>query len=237
MRATLVTLLAGALAMATPAWADTVIRYELINRPGHELVIEANDVGHVRADDGGGQVLILRDGEAYILLPGSDGVAGVARIEDFFGVAMEVFSQLFGEGAFAQLADVRFRSTARGTETVGAWQGIRYAIDPVEPGSGSNDSMEIVISEDPTLATASRPAAQVFGAILSALGAATGPSPPDLTRIVQEQLSRGMVLRMNTTHRLRSIGEAAVPAGRYVLPGPVLNRDQVRERLMQARPQ
>ena len=56
-------------------------------------------------------------------------------------------------------------------------------------------------------------------------------------RLAQEQLGRGMVLRMNTTHRLLSVDQAAVPAERYTLPGPVLSREEVRERMMQARPQ
>ena len=40
-----------ALTVATPAWADTVILYELSSRPGREFVIEADDAAKANADD------------------------------------------------------------------------------------------------------------------------------------------------------------------------------------------
>lgn len=223
----------GALATAAaPAQADTVIRYELAQHPGRPLVIQADGAGHVRADNGDGQTLILRDGEIYALLPNPDGGVTVARFADFMGVMLDVFRQMFGAGAFSELPAAHFTATAHGRETVGQWQGTRHTIDPAGPGGEAGDSVDVVVSEDPALAPAGRPVAQVFGALMRAVFIALGAEQPELATLADQTFARGLVLRLNQTHRLTGIAEEEVAPERYALPGPVLDRAQLRALMM-----
>lgn len=222
----------GALATAAaPARADTVIRYELAQHPGRPLVIQADGEGHVRADNGDGQTLILRDGEIYALLPNPDGGVTVTRFADFMGVMLDVFRQMFGAGAFSELPAAHFTATAHGPETVGQWPGTRYTIDPAGPGGEAGDSVDVVISEDPALAPAGRPVAQVFGALIRAVFA-LGAEQPELAILADQTFGRGLVLRLNQTHRLIAIAEEEVAPERYVLPGPVFDRAQLHALMM-----
>lgn len=225
----------AALAGASPAAADVTVRYAPGREGGQSLVIEADDQGRVRAEGGRGQLIIIRDGETYMSPPSEDG-AFAARLEDFFAVGAEMFDRLVGEGMRVTRPS-GYTLNTRGPETVGQWQGVLYAIDPVGAAPSpdpDNRGLELVVSNDPALTAAGRASGQVFGALIRTFAMAFGGAAPGLTGHAQEVLGRGTVLRMDGQFRLESVGTGPVPASRFDLPGPVLSRDELRARMLGA---
>lgn len=229
-----------ALFIAAPALADVTLRYAPGPGGGPRLTIEADDAGRVRAEGANGQVMIIRDGEIYLIPPrpdrAPDGVVVVGRLEDFAAVTMEMLQRLMGEGALFP-ASSGYTLDERGTETVGSWQGAVYAIAPdgVDETSGpAGRALELVVSEDPALAAGRRPSQQVFGALVRMIGMAFGGDPPALIAQAAGVLARGTALRLDREFQLESIAEGPVPPARFDLPGPVLSREALRAQLTAA---
>lgn len=206
---------------------DMTLRYESADSPEDRLTIEASG-GNIRAEDGRGQMIIVRDGESYVVFSPPAGGQAVTRIEDYEAVGAEIRARLLASGAFSDEEDGAYRLEEEGQRTVGAWQGDVYSIGPVEaPGV----SMELVISSDPALADARRVATPVFQAF-ERVSRAILIYPPDFIRLSDETLARGMPLSVSR-RALQSIGTDPVPAARFDLPSPALSRDELRARLAQ----
>ncbi len=182
MRLRLVLCALVALAASAPAAADVTLRYAPDVEGSRGLVIEADDTGRIRAETGPGQLLIMRDGEVYVVTPGEERPR-VVRIDDFSAVAEEAARAFRQSGVVPPIpSDTGYRLADRGPQTVGTWPGTLFAIEQIAPHDPELDA-QWGMSSDPALATLGRIAAD------------------------------------------------PVPASRFELPGPVLSREQLRERL------
>ena len=219
-----------ALTLAAPAAADVTIRYAPVPPSERGLVLEADGAGRMRAEIAPGQLIIIRDGDVFIVTPGADR-PNVSRLDDFLAVATEA-ARAFRQAhpLHGPPQERRYRLNERGPATVGPWHGTRLAIEEVgarAPDAGS----EWVVSDDPALAEAARIVSR-FIEIMYRIDAAIVDFPPELPGLLHQLAERGTPLRMtmSETYRLESVGAEPVAADRFALPAPVLTRDQLRAR-------
>ena len=219
-----------AAALATPAAADMTITYAPDSPGGRGLVIEVDDAGRIRAENGPGQMLIMRDGDIYVVTPGEE-TPTVARIDDFLAVAEEG-ARAFRQSGFLRLPspDTHYRLNDRGPQTVGSWPGTLLAIEQVGPHDPELDA-QWVVSSDPALAEPGRIVLRVLDVMARLAHALVGDSPPEFMARLNEVRSRGALLRIVRQYRLESVGTDPVPASRFELPGPVLTREQLQARI------
>ena len=71
---------------ASPALADVTLRYATGESSDRRLTIEADERGRLRAEDDRGQIVIIRDGEAF-LIQSAGGERTIARLDDFMAVS------------------------------------------------------------------------------------------------------------------------------------------------------
>lgn len=252
MRAFRLLLVVAALLGASPALADVTARYVATGNSGPPLVvaadgtrrveveaanqtllIEADDAGRVRVEAPSQTVLIL-GADAFIVHRDERG-SYAARIEDHAAVSLEFLNQLMS-GAEAQqaLARIRFETREGGSETVGQWRGTLYTLVPVAPDpagmgpAGADESMQFVVSDDPSLRALGPAAARAFLTMTTMVGSFM---PPDMTRAMREVFARGAPLRINRAFRLESVSDVPIAADRFAPPANVLSREQLRQRM------
>jgi hypothetical protein len=208
--------------------ADTTLRYASPDNPDDTLVIEADSDGRMRVEDSHGRMVILRDGERYVVFSPPSGGRAATRLDDYMAVGAELRERMVRSGAMTgESDDTRYAVRQEGARTIGSWQGTVYSIDPVEaPGV----SQEIVISDDPALA-------DVRHVAVTALEAFEQPSravlvfPQAFDRLTTETLARGMPVSFNGLD-LQTISRDPVAADRFELQESVLSRDQLRDLMM-----
>lgn len=216
---------------ASPALADVIVHYRPVSDGGRRLTIEADNQGRIRAEDNRGQVILIRDGVAY-LVQSNGGEGFVCRLEDFAALSAELLARVFGDG-FRRALPTGYRLSERGPETIGQWRGTLYALEPIGGRVGSDPrsgDIELVVSDDPSLAQAGRATRVVFETLLRMIEALGGPrgAVTDQARTV---LTHGAVLRMTREFVLEDFVEGPVEASRFEVPGPVLTRDELRNRM------
>lgn len=207
------------------AKADTVLRYVSPSDPKSTLTIEASGDGKMRIEDDRGQVVIVRDGEKYLVFtpPGGNAKA-VTRVADYMAVGGEVRARMVAAGAMTEGEDnTPYAPRPQGARTVGKWKGEAVEIGPVDaPGT----IMTIVTSTDPTLAEAHKIA-------VPALEAFEEPSravlvfPKQYVTLTSQTLAKGMPVSFNGLD-LKEIGTGPVAATRFDLPQKPLTRDELR---------
>lgn len=218
-------------ATAAPPAALT-LRYAHAERADDTLTIERDAAGQVRAEEGDGQFIIIRDGIIYLNpQPPGGGERVIARLEDYLAVGAELRANMVRGGAMQDGPDTTaYRLVDQGPAGVGQWRGRRYELDPEGPGV----TLSAIISDDPALAGARTLAAAVLEARTRLEGAVL-VFPEQYVRLEAELRGRGMPI-MWDHQELRSVSTDPVPASRFELPGPVLSRDALRARLMPAAP-
>jgi hypothetical protein len=87
------------------------------------------------------------------------------------------------------------------------------------------------MSTDPALAAPGRIALRVMETQIRLADVVMGEDPPEFTTRLRELHGRGAPLRIVGLYRLEGLSTDPVPASRFELPGPVLSREQLRERL------
>lgn len=202
---------------------DMTLTYKSNSSETDTLLIRSDGEGRVRIDDGRGQSIIIRDNQTYLVFPGP-GRRDVARVDDFLAVGAEVREQMRRSGAYNP-SEGRYSVREEGPQVVGRWQGVRYYIERAE---GSGRSSDVVLSNDPALAEA-RPVAVTAFQARARVGNAVLPDPAEFTRLSDEVMLRGMPIGVEGLE-LQSISNEPVPVEQFELPGPVLTRDQLRQR-------
>jgi len=211
-------------ALAGPAAAAITLRYAADEPSNLAMVIEVDDAGNIRAESSNGQAVMILGRDIYFVLPSQyDGA--VVRLEDAIALAAEM-----RRAVGPPPAPERHRIVERGAQRIGQWNGTLYWIEPLPP-VGDRLRSEIVIATDPALRTAGRVFLQVEEAQGRLVMAAFGNPPTDYWLLARSIFERGLMLRIAGRYRLESLSEAPIPAERFRLPGPVLNRDQYRELL------
>ena len=76
------------LLLSAPAAADLTIHYAPEPPSDRPLIIEADGQGRMRADLGAGQLIMMRDGDIFVVTVGEDH-PNVVRLDDFLAVAAE----------------------------------------------------------------------------------------------------------------------------------------------------
>jgi hypothetical protein len=170
---------------------------------------------------------IMRDGEAYFIQPGPDGVV-VVRMRDMATILAESI-QKRGErpGGAPTPRDMAF--APRGQVTVNGRRGTAYFIDGAAP---RDDEPDVVISTDPDLAELARAMADQF-AFSTRMGATAfgwGSAGESMMAV----LRTGAPLRFGPME-LVSVRHDPIPPERFVLPAAPSTLDQVRT-LMQPLP-
>lgn len=204
--------------------ADTTLRYASVDNPDDTLVIEAAD-GRMRVEQSRGQMVIVRDGEEFLVFSPPSGGRAVARLADYLAVGGEVRARMVASGAMTGTSDDSpYSVREEGARTVGQWQGSVYSINPV---NASGVSQEIVISTDPGLAEARAVAVAAFEA-LERPSRAVLVYPDQFVRLSSETLARGMPISYDGL-QLRAVDHSPVAAERLELPQQPLSREQLRE--------
>ncbi len=205
--------------------ADTVLRYVDPDDAKMTLVIEASGDGKMRIEDDRGQVVIVRDGEKYLVFTPPGGKAkAVTRVADYMAVGGEFRARMVANGAMStDEENTRYEIRPQGAKTIGKWKGDGVEIGPVD---ASGVTMTIVTSPDPTLAEA-RPIA------VTALEAFEEPSravlvyPKQYVKLTSDTLAKGMPVSFNGLD-LKEVGKGPVAATRFDLPQTPLTRNQLR---------
>lgn len=220
---------------ASPAMADVTLRYGPGGDGRQSLVVEADEQGRIRATGSNGQVMIIRDGDIFLVPPGGDGTVVVARLDDFLVVGNELFNRLLSP---AGPAPSGYTVAARGAETVGTRRGDLYLVAPQGiPTREDNRGLEVVVSTDPALAEAGRASAQIFGALARVMAAPfLGIEAPEFRARVGEVLAQGAVLRFDRQFVLESVADGPVAASRFELPAAPLSREALRAQLQSEAP-
>lgn len=216
------------MAEAEAAAADLTLRYASPDAPALTMVIERDSAGRIRVSEGDRQALIIRDGTSFLLFtPPGPGGQIVVRLEDFLAVGAEVRANMVRAGAMtSEPGDTAYRLNDRGEATVGQWRGRRYELSP----AGSGPSLTAVISSDPALSKAHALAVRAIGEF-DRPARAVLIYPEQFTRMSAALLGRGLPIEWDG-RALQGIATDPVPAARFELPGPVLSRDQLRERML-----
>lgn len=229
MRLRLVLCALVALALSAPAAADVTLRYAPDSEGGRGLVIEADDAGRIRAETGPGQLLIMRDGDTYVVTPAEERPR-VVRIDDFIAMAEEAARAFRRRLVNPTPSGTRYRLTDRGPQTVGAWPGTLLAIEQIGPHDPERDA-QWVVSSDPAMVAPGRIALRVMEIQIRLADVMMGEEPPEFTARLHELHGRSAPLRIVGLYRLESLSADPVPASRFELPGPVMSREQLRQRL------
>ncbi len=213
-----------------PPTALTLV-YASPERPEDRLTIQRDAAGRIRAEEGDGQFIIIRDGTTYLNpRPPGGGERVIARLEDMLVIGAEVRANMVRAGVMQEGPDATaYRLVDQGPASVGQWRGRRFELDP----EGSGVTLSAIISDDPALADARALAATVLEA-RARLEGAVFVFPEQYVRLEAELRGRGMPI-MWDRQELRSISTDPVPASRFELPGPVLSREALRARLMPQR--
>ena len=221
----LIILLMGLLS-AAPAQADVTLRYEPEAPSTLGLVIEADDLGHIRAVGSGGVDLIFRDGDVFMLQATPDGPA-VARLEDVLALAAEARATSGISTLFApETRHVEYR--AGGSQRVGDREGELFQSMAVqaEPGGGQS---ELVLSRDPALQRWAEAVGRVMDVQERIIEAIIGVGIDEESRRAANALFRtGLMLRISRLYRLNGVDTAPIVQERFALPGPILTREQLR---------
>lgn len=209
----------GALLLAAPAQADITARFAQTSRP--PMVVEVRDNGDSRITVNDGFYL-RRDGAAYMILSDTRGTFA-ARQEDFVALIRELM------GAAPELqppGDSQVSLGRQGEETVGGRRGTRFRLKFV--GSANpEETLDVVISDDPELA----PVGRAMEAQLAPLLSASMTGTPGLFQGLADLMARGTVIRFGFLWELESVATGPVDAAAFELPGPVLSGEALRERL------
>ena len=210
--------------LAAPAQADIMARFAQPN--GLPLVVEVRDNGDSRivVNDG---VYLRRDGASYMILTDASGTF-VARQEDFVGFMRALL------GAAPELqapSDSPVSLGRQGEEVVAGRRGTLFRVKFV--GSASpEETMDIVISDDPELAPVGRAMAAQLGPLLTASIAST----PGLSQGLADLMARGTVIRFGFVWELESVETGPVDASGFALRGSPLSGEPLRERLENLQP-
>lgn len=219
----------AALLCASPATADVTARYALGNGAVPGMIVQADDKGHVRVAMGNQVAILLLDGETYFLTADLSGLYA-AKQEDLLAVMTEQMRAMIPpDAAAAPPSDTMvYDIVSGGTEIVGGRSGTVWTLRP--HGQAADIPFDFVISTDPDLAPIGRAFAAQFGSSSTMMRNMLG-SVPDMAAKAQAILAKGAVIRMGRLMRLESVDKAPVPASAFALPGPVLDRAQLRARM------
>lgn len=240
--------------LSSPAWADVTARYAGAGKYAATMSVAVGDGGQVRAEAGPPNnasqrvVLIRREGVDYVSGADAEG-RFVARTEDLFALVEEMIRTSIPQSARTAIrtaADIRVEIAPGGMETIAGREGRVYRITPIAPptprpaAQGGQERqgaempqmqpLEIVISEDPELAPVGREMARLFESGSGLVDAVMGTRPAVAGQI-RELLARGTLIRLADALRLRSVSSDAIPDSAFALPGPVLTRAELRERM------
>ena len=253
MRAFRLLLIFAALLGASPALADVTARYVATGDAGRATAVGADgaaphpggkldpDLAHRggwRGSHPGGRCnsdpahprgrrLIVRRDERG---------SYAARLEDYAAVSLEFFNRLMGNGEMREsLARIRFETRDSGPVMVGQWRGTLYCtsfpVAPDPPGTvpaGADESMQFVVSDDPSLRTLAPVAARAILTMTMMVGSFM---LPDMTRAIRDVLARGAPLRLNRALSLQSVSDTPIAADRFAPPAELLTREQLRQRM------
>lgn len=202
---------------ARPALADVTLRYA---QSGNDAAItmRADDAGRVRMDVTGGYYLFL-DGVSYLVLNDSQGTF-VCLQSDFVDLLNSLQMAPAPSGTLPAAA-----VSEHGTEVVAGRLGERFTIG--SPGE-TRDVLDVVISRDPDLAPIGRAMAVQFPPFFAAVGGRV----PGVGDALAGLLRRGTMLKLGTIFQLQAIDRAPIAAGAFVLPGRLISREALRERVM-----
>jgi len=219
---------------ATPALADITARYRVAGGEGKTVSIAVADDGRARLDGGDGPTLITRDGVGYFVAPNGQGHL-IGRQDDALAIATEFLTALMamipegqqegGLGGVRAMAAAPFDVAERGTETVGGRTGTVYAIAPGAGGEGP--TVEIVLSRDDDLAPVGREMLRML-ALAEAPASALLGGTPDLIVEIRALLESGTPIRIGDQFVLDGVSADPIAPEAFVLPGPVLTRDELR---------
>lgn len=252
MRLWLPILALAALGLPSAASADVTARYAGAGKYAATMNVAVDESGQVRAEAGPPNnaaqriVLIRREGVDYVSAADAQG-RFVARTGELFALVGEMIRTSIPQSArdaIRAAADIRFEITPGGMETVAGREGRIYRITQIapptprpasaqagqEPPGAEMPSLEIVISEDPEIAPVGREMARLFESGLGLADSVTGTRPAAIGQI-RALLARGTLIRFANELRLRSVRTDPIPDSAFVLPGPVLTRAELRERM------
>lgn len=229
---------ATALLATEPAAAGIVAHYRLGPGPEQRLMaIEVNDRGDSRADLGGGQVMLLLGGTAYIVETDAEGIYAV-RLDDAFAASMEAWDAAdrsprnpSSDGPPPPLPPSPQVELIRGgTEIVAGRTGTLWRIhDPAAPPGASDE--EFVVSADADLA----PLNGLLGP-RQPVSAAPLFDPNGASAARRSIYRQGAILREGRHLRLERV-EIHPISGAFALPGPLLSREELAARRRRTRPQ
>jgi len=121
-----------------------------------------------------------------------------------------------------------FEAEARGHETVSGREGTVYVIAPAAGGQGP--TLEVVIASDADLEPVGREMRRLLGLTEGPATALLGETP-DMIRELDGLLARGVPIRIGQHFTLDGVSAAPIPESAFALPGPVLTRAQLQERM------
>ena len=207
---------------------DLTLTYTSPNNSEDSLVIEADAQGRVRAIESAyGQGFIILDGQIYVIFNPERDVRAVKTLESYLTVGAERRAQMVESGFFTSGEDnSAYDLEEHGEQTVGQWRGIKFEISPYEaPGV----SLEVVVSNDPALADARMVAGPAF-VTYDRISSAVLVYPAEFLRLSADIFGRGVPISVDG-RELRSISREAIPDDHFELPAPVLDLEQLRERM------
>ena len=206
--------------------ADITLEYASPDYPEDTIAIYAGPGGEVRTIAPNGQGFLTLDGQTYVIFTRGGPEPSVTKLQDYLAVGAELREQLIEVGVMVRDgADTPYTLEERGAQAIGPWNGDRYEIDPRE--SGPTD--DIVISTDPALADVREVAGPAF-VTLNRISGAVLVFPGEFTRLTEQVLANGVPLRINGLE-LQSVSREPIPDEQFALPGPVLDRAALRDRM------
>lgn len=209
MRALLV--LFAFFAMASIAWADTVITYDMKGQD--PLIISYRDDNHIRMDTGQDSYTLVTGGKVY----------AVSRDNGkWTAVDMEQVGRLGKSLGFntAQQerdasGDVTFRKTGR-TETIAGYKGDVYAVEVRDP-KGGKDQHEVVFGRHRELEVVNR-AWKAFGSHMGSATQMKNLQAWNYQTTGGRQQDLGAALRYEDQMTLHSVDKQSLPSSHYELP-------------------
>jgi hypothetical protein len=208
----------AALLCGAPAAADVTARFVPDRGGATMMTIEVNDKGDARVSMGSREAVLTINGIAYVVAADLDGPYAV-RQDDW--VATQ------NEAAPIRLPDrtrAAFDIVDEGAATVSRRTGTLWTVRPHGMPRTAGTLAEMVISADPGLAAVGRAYAAQFAASTRARREIGNVA--DFNSKLLAILAKGTMIRLVHAMRLDSVDDAPVPASRFVLPGPLLTRDQ-----------
>ena len=238
--------------LATPALADVTVRYRAVipdgapaNMREHPpaLTVSADGAGQARLEmlqpgvpasgtngaSAPGVAFITREGVGYAALNGpGPSMQMVARFDDVLALITQFARPLLQGSAregIQQAMQQRVEIVPVGPETVSGVQGNLYRVVMVTGGTRS-PPLEVVVATDPRLAPIGEEFARFAESMRPTLISLLG-GEPQAYMAFRGLMGLGAPLRIGNQVRLDSVSTADVPDSQFVLPGPVMSREQL----------